>query len=41
MAEKRKLFEEVGPADTARPVAETGVIDRGRSAARFLRWCSS
>ena len=34
MAEKRKLFEEVGSADAARPVASTGVIDRGRSTAR-------
>ena len=34
MAEKRKLFEEVGSAEAARPVASTGVIDRGRSTAR-------
>jgi cytochrome c oxidase assembly protein subunit 15 len=34
MAEKRKLFEEVGSGDAARPVAQTGVIDRGRSTAR-------
>ena len=34
MADKRKLFEEVGEAQTARPVAEKGVIDRGRSTAR-------
>ena len=34
MAEKRKLFEEVGEAQTARPVAQTGVIDRGRGAGR-------
>jgi cytochrome c oxidase assembly protein subunit 15 len=34
MAEKRKLFEEVGTADPARPVAQTGVIDRGRGGAR-------
>ncbi len=34
MAEKRKLFEEVGAAEAARPVAQTGLIDRGRSTAR-------
>ena len=34
MAEKRKLFEEVGSAETARPVVQTGVIDRGRGAGR-------
>jgi heme a synthase len=34
MAEKRKLFEEVGDARAARPVAQTGVIDRGRGGAR-------
>ncbi|MFK7835677.1 MAG: heme A synthase [Sulfitobacter sp.] len=34
MAEKRKLFEEVGTPEAARPVAQTGVIDRGRSTAR-------
>jgi heme a synthase len=34
MAEKRKLFEEVGDAQAARPVAQTGVIDRGRGGAR-------
>tara|TARA_R110002012_G_scaffold318578_1_gene537245 strand:+ start:1549 stop:2700 length:1152 start_codon:yes stop_codon:yes gene_type:complete len=34
MAEKRKLFEEVGDAQAARPVANTGVIDRGRGGAR-------
>lgn len=34
MAEKRKLFEEVGSAEAAKPVAQTGVIDRGRSTAR-------
>lgn len=34
MAEKRKLFEEVGAAEPVRPVAETGVIDRGRGGAR-------
>ncbi|MEW9921855.1 heme A synthase [Marimonas sp. MJW-29] len=34
MAEKRKLFEEVGTAEAARPVAQTGVIDRGRSTVR-------
>ncbi len=34
MAGKRKLFEEVGDAQTARPVAQTGGIDRGRGGAR-------
>ena len=34
MAEKRKLFEEVGDAQAARPVAQTGGIDRGRGGAR-------
>ena len=34
MAQKRKLFEEVTEAQTARPVVETGVIDRGRGGAR-------
>jgi len=34
MAEKRKLFEEVGDAQSARPVAQTGGIDRGRGGAR-------
>jgi heme a synthase len=34
MSEKRKLFEEVGDAQAARPVAQTGVIDRGRGGAR-------
>jgi len=34
MAEKRKLFEEVGDAQASRPVAQTGVIDRGRKGAR-------
>ena len=34
MAEKRKLFEEVGSAEAAKPVAQTGVIDRGRRSAR-------
>ncbi len=34
MAEKRKLFEEVGSPEAAKPVAQTGVIDRGRSSAR-------
>ncbi len=34
MAEKRKLFEEVGSVETAKPVAQTGVIDRGRGGAR-------
>lgn len=33
MATQRKLFEEVG-ADTAKPVATTGVIDAGRGGAR-------
>lgn len=34
MAEKRKLFQEVGAAQTSRPVAQTGGIDRGRKGAR-------
>jgi len=34
MAEKRKLFEEVGSAEAAKPVATTGVIDKGRNTAR-------
>ncbi|SFS56756.1 cytochrome c oxidase assembly protein subunit 15 [Sulfitobacter marinus] len=34
MAEKRKLFEEVGDAQAARPVANAGMIDRGRGGAR-------
>ena len=34
MAEKRKLFEEVGSAQAAQPATQTGVIDRGRSTAR-------
>ncbi|KIN72366.1 heme A synthase [Sulfitobacter guttiformis] len=34
MATKRKLFEEVG-ADTAKPVAQMGVIDKGRTGARI------
>ena len=34
MAQKRKLFEEVGANEAARPVVETGVIDRGRGGAR-------
>ncbi len=34
MAEKRKLFEEVGTPEAAKPVVQTGVIDRGRSTAR-------
>ena len=34
MAEKRKLFEEVGAPQAARPVAQTGLIDRGRGGAR-------
>ena len=34
MAQTRKLFEEVGDAQAARPVAQTGVIDRGRGGAR-------
>ena len=34
MAEKRKLFEEVGTARAERPVAKTGVIDAGRGGAR-------
>jgi heme a synthase len=34
MAKNRKLFEEVGEAEAARPVAQTGGIDRGRGGAR-------
>jgi len=34
MAEKRKLFEEVGTLEEANPVVQTGVIDKGRSSAR-------
>ena len=34
MAEKRKLFEDVGEAQAARPVAQVGGIDRGRGGAR-------
>ncbi len=34
MAEKRKLFEEVGEAEAAKPVAQIGVIDRGKGAGR-------
>ena len=34
MSGKRSIFEEVGEAQTTRPVAETGVIDRGRGGAR-------
>lgn len=34
MAEKRKLFEEVATAAEAQPVAQAGVIDRGRTTAR-------
>jgi cytochrome c oxidase assembly protein subunit 15 len=34
MAQTRKLFEEVGDAQAARPVAQTGGIDRGRGGAR-------
>lgn len=34
MAEKRKLFEDVGEAQAARPVAQAGGIDRGRGGAR-------
>lgn len=34
MAEKRKLFEEVGSPEAAKPMVQTGVIDRGRSSAR-------
>ena len=34
MAEKRKLFEEVGSAEAAKPMAQTGVIDRGRRGSR-------
>lgn len=34
MADNRKLFEEVGTVEEARPVVETGVIDKGRGGAR-------
>jgi cytochrome c oxidase assembly protein subunit 15 len=34
MAEKRKLFEDVGGAATARAKAITGGIDRNRNSAR-------
>lgn len=34
MAEKRKLFEDVADAQAAKPAAQPGVIDRGRSAGR-------
>ena len=34
MSSKRKLFEEVGTNDTSRPVAQPGLIDKGRSGAR-------
>ncbi|AXI46757.1 heme A synthase [Sulfitobacter sp. SK012] len=34
MATKRKLFEDVGEAQTTRTVAKTGVIDAGRGGAR-------
>ena len=34
MADKRKLFEEVSSVQEARPVVETGVIDKGRGGAR-------
>ena len=34
MAEKRKLFEEVGSMDAARPVTQAGVIDRGLKSGR-------
>lgn len=34
MAGKRKLFEDVADAQATRPVAQTGVIDRGRGGAR-------
>ncbi|MDF1728258.1 MAG: COX15/CtaA family protein [Sulfitobacter sp.] len=34
MADKRKLFEEVASPEATRPVANTGVIDRGRSKGR-------
>ena len=34
MAEKRKLFEEVGTAGPSRPPVQAGVIDRGRGGAR-------
>lgn len=34
MAGKRKLFEDVGADQAAKPVVQTGVIDRGRGAGR-------
>ncbi len=34
MAEKRKLFEEVGAEQPTRPLAQPGAIDRGRGGAR-------
>ena len=34
MADKRKLFEEVNTPEAVKPVAQTGVIDRGRKGAR-------
>ena len=34
MAEKRKLFEEVGEGQTTRPAAQPGLIDQGRGGAR-------
>ncbi len=36
MAEKRKLFEEVGTPEAIKPAAQTGVIDRGRSTGRAV-----
>ena len=34
MSSKRKLFEEVGTIDAAKPAAQPGLIDKGRSGAR-------
>ena len=34
MAQKRKLFEDVAEPQATRPIAQTGVIDRGRGGAR-------
>jgi cytochrome c oxidase assembly protein subunit 15 len=34
MSSKRKLFEEVGSAEAARPAVQPGLIDRGRQGAR-------
>jgi cytochrome c oxidase assembly protein subunit 15 len=34
MSSKRKLFEEIGSAEAAKPVAQPGLIDRGQGGAR-------